>query len=66
MCFVLEVETTGNDYMVVGGLKDKTECHEEIVCNQALDMLAVVAKVKNPVEPEDHIHVTDILNEVAI
>jgi guanylate cyclase soluble subunit beta len=55
---VFKIETvTGGDYMVVGGLANRTECHAEIICNQALDMLVVVAKVKNPVDPEDHIHI---------
>ena len=56
---VVQVETIGDAYMVVGGLTDKTECHEEMVCNQALDMITVVTKVKNPIDSKDHIHVTD-------
>ena len=46
--------------MVVGGLTNRTDCHEEMVCNQALDMMDVVAKVKNPINPGDHIHVNDV------
>jgi hypothetical protein len=49
--------------MVVGGLTDKTVCHEEMVCNQALDMITVATKVKNPIDSEDHIHVTNFETE---
>jgi guanylate cyclase soluble subunit beta len=52
-----KVETIGDAYMVVGGLTDKTVCHEEMVCNQALDMITVATKVKNPIDSEDHIHI---------
>jgi guanylate cyclase soluble subunit beta len=58
-----KVETIGDAYMVVGGLTDKTVCHEEMVCNQALDMITVATKVKNPIDSEDHIHVTNFETE---
>ena len=45
--------------MIVGGLTSRTDCHEEMVCNQALDMMAVAGKVQNPIDPRDHIHVTN-------
>ena len=59
MFYSVQVETIGDAYMVVGGLTDRTGCHEEMVCNQAHDMRSVVAKVKNPIHPGDHIHVGD-------
>lgn len=43
--------------MVVGGLVRRTEAHEEMVCNQALDMMAVVGKVQIPTNSIDHVHV---------
>jgi guanylate cyclase soluble subunit beta len=52
-----KVETIGDAYMVVGGLTNRSDCHEEMVCNQALDMMDVVEKVKNPINPADHIHI---------
>eukprot|EP00118_Oscarella_pearsei_P025486 m.308265 g.308265 ORF g.308265 m.308265 type:complete len:699 (+) comp43651_c0_seq1:3181-5277(+) len=52
-----KVETIGDAYMVVGGLTNPLDKHEEMVCNQALDMMAVVQRVRDPTSKSDHIHI---------
>lgn len=45
---LLQVETIGDAYMVVGGLPIRCDNHAERVCNQALDMIKYSQRVKNP------------------
>ena len=47
---LLQVETIGDAYMVVGGLPTPCNNHAERVCNQALDMLKYSQRVKDPVK----------------
>ena len=48
LLFVVQVETIGDAYMVVGGLPERNTIHAECVANQALDMMHYCQQVKRP------------------
>ena len=53
-CYILlQVETIGDAYMVVGGLPTRCSDHAERVCKQALDMIKYSQRVRNPVNGQN-------------
>ena len=48
LCLLLQVETVGDAYIVVGGVPERTPNHAVNVANQGLDMINATKDVKNP------------------